>query len=178
MAWSFEFWICSWLEASGFEILGKVQVLLSRNLEGRARKRLIYHAHPLVLPVWGPPQTEVFRYFFWSSFLMASGMHFFALGRVQDDFGTQHGPNLDQIWSHVGPFFWHFWGVVLASQNKVVFKTIFDWFLTTRILKNTAPANVFDDFCICFMIALETDLGPILAPFWTPKSIQNRSRNG
>ena len=28
------------------------------------------------------------------------------------------------------------------------------------------------------MIALETDLGTILAPFWTPKSLQNRSKIG
>ena len=28
------------------------------------------------------------------------------------------------------------------------------------------------------MIALETDSGPILAPFWTPKSDQNRPQEG
>ena len=37
---------------------------------------------------------------------------------------------------------------------------------------------VFEDFCIYFMISLETDLGPILAPFWSQKSSQNRSQNG
>ena len=31
---------------------------------------------------------------------------------------------------------------------------------------------VFEDFYICFMIALGTDSGPILAPFWDPKSDQ------
>ena len=39
-------------------------------------------------------------------------------------------------------------------------------------LKNTAPAYDFEDICICFMIALGTDSGPILAPFWNPKSDQ------
>ena len=28
------------------------------------------------------------------------------------------------------------------------------------------------------MIALETDFGPMLAPFWTPKSDQNRPQEG
>ena len=37
---------------------------------------------------------------------------------------------------------------------------------------NTAPADEFEDICICFMIALGTDSGPILAPFWNPKSDQ------
>ena len=37
---------------------------------------------------------------------------------------------------------------------------------------------VFEDFCIYFMIALETDLWPILALFWSPKSSQNRTQNG
>ena len=40
------------------------------------------------------------------------------------------------------------------------------------------PADDFEDLCICFMIALETDLGPILVRFWTPKSFQNRSQEG
>ena len=37
---------------------------------------------------------------------------------------------------------------------------------------------IFEDFCIYFMIALETDLGSILAPLCLPKSSQNRTRNG
>ena len=40
------------------------------------------------------------------------------------------------------------------------------------------PADDFEDLCICFMIALETDLGPILVRFWIPKSCQNRSQEG
>ena len=40
------------------------------------------------------------------------------------------------------------------------------------MLKNTAPANDSEDICICFMIALGTDSGPILAPVWHPKSDQ------
>ena len=34
---------------------------------------------------------------------------FFALGRVQDGFGGQHGPNWVPIWSQVGHFLGHFW---------------------------------------------------------------------
>ena len=46
------------------------------------------------------------------------------------------------------------------------------------MLKNTAPADDFEDLYIWFMIALETDLGPILVRFWTRKSVQNRSQEG
>ena len=35
-----------------------------------------------------------------------------------------------------------------------------------------APADEFEDICICSMIALGTDSGPILAPFWNPKTDQ------
>ena len=34
------------------------------------------------------------------------------------------------------------------------------------------------DACFYVMIALETDSGPILVPFWEPKSDQNRSQTG
>ena len=82
--------------------------------------------------------------------------------------------------SQVDYFLVHFG--VLASQRKIAFKTIFllifDSFSILRILKNIAPADDFEDRCICFMIALETDLGPILVRFWTPKSFQNRSQEG
>ena len=47
---------------------------------------------------------------------------------------------------------------------------IFDRFQAPRILKNTAPAYDFEGLCICSMIALGTDSGPILAPFWYPNS--------
>ena len=33
----------------------------------------------------------------------------FALGRVHDGFGAQHGPNLGRFWSHVGAIMDHFW---------------------------------------------------------------------
>ena len=55
---------------------------------------------------------------------------------------------------------------------------IFDRFSLLRILKNTALADDFEDLCICFMIALETDLGSILVRFWSPKSFQHRSQEG
>ena len=51
-------------------------------------------------------------------------------------------------------------------------RAIFDRFQGPRILKNTAPADDFEDLCICFMIALGTDSGSILVPFWDPKSDQ------
>ena len=53
---------------------------------------------------------------------------------------------------------------------------MFDSFSILRILKNTAPADDFEDLCICFMIALETDLGPILDPQIFPKSVPRGSR--
>ena len=67
---------------------------------------------------------------------------------------------------------------IFGGLVKDDFLLIFDRFSILRILKNTAPANDFEDFCICFMIALETDLGPILVRFWNPKSFQNRSQEG
>ena len=33
----------------------------------------------------------------------------FALGRVHDGFGAQHGPNLGRFWNHVGAILDHFW---------------------------------------------------------------------
>ena len=39
-----------------------MQVLLSRNLEGKARKQVIYHPPPSVLPVWEPPAAHVWLY--------------------------------------------------------------------------------------------------------------------
>ena len=80
------------------------------------------------------------------------------------------------------PLFGTFLGVLLAYQLEIalntIFLLIFDRFSILRIPKNTAPADDFEDICICFMIALETDLGPILVRFWIPKSFQNRSQEG
>ena len=60
------------------------------------------------------------------------------------------------------------------------FLLLFDRFSILPILKNIAPVDDFEDRCICFMIALETDLGPILVRFWTPqivpKSVPRGSR--
>ena len=33
----------------------------------------------------------------------------FALGRLHDGFGAQHGPNLGRFWNHVGTILDHFW---------------------------------------------------------------------
>ena len=45
----------------------------------------------------------------------------FALGRVHDGFGAQHGPNLGRFWSHVGAIldnFWvFFWKRTLKTPN-------------------------------------------------------------
>ena len=45
-------------------------------------------------------------------------------------------------------------------------------------LKNIGHAEGFSIIYICCMIALETDLGSISAPFWSPKSVQNRPQDG
>ena len=56
-------------------------------------------------------------------------------------------------------------------------KTIFCLFLIDfrppQIPKNIGPAEAFEYFYICVLIALETDLGPVLARFWVPKSLPN-----
>ena len=51
-------------------------------------------------------------------------------------------------------------------------------FSISQILKNNGPADGFRYVCICFRIALETDLGPILVPFWIQQSFQHRSQEG
>jgi len=85
-------------------------------------------------------------------------------------------PMLEPCWALFGTFL----GVPLASQLKIAFKTIFCRFLTSWGMKNVQKPLVFvgrnEDACFCAMIALETDLGPILVRFWTPKSFQNRSQ--
>ena len=87
-------------------------------------------------------------------------------------------PMLEPCWALFGTFL----GVPLASQLKIAFKTIFCRFLTSWGMKNVQKPLVFvgrnEDACFCAMIALETDLGPILVRFWTPKSFQNRSQEG
>ena len=84
---------------------------------------------------------------------------------------VQFATMLDHFSDIFGVLFWH------LNIRSFLRRFLID-FRPPASSKNIAPANVFEDFCICFMIALETDLGPILAPFWNPKSIQNRSRNG
>ena len=92
--------------------------------------------------------------------------------------GSKLAPNLGPCCQLFGTFL----GVLLAYQLEIalntIFLLIFDRFSILRIPKNTAPADDFEDICICFMIALETDLGPILVRFWNPKSLQNRSQEG
>ena len=64
-------------------------------------------------------------------------------------------------------------GVLLASQLKMTFKTIFlsifDRFGTSWGMKNVQKQLVFvgrnEDACFCAMIALGTDHGPILVRF-------------
>ena len=91
-------------------------------------------------------------------------------------------PQLEPMLEPCWPLFGTFLGVLLASQLKIAFKTIFCRFWTSWGMKNVQKPLVFvgrnEAACFCAMIALETDLGPILAPFWNPKSIQNQSRNG
>ena len=49
-------------------------------------------------------------------------------------------------------------------------------FRPPQILKNIGPAEAFEYFHICILIALETDFEQILARFWIPKSLRNRSQ--
>ena len=108
---------------------------------------------------------------------------FFALGRVQDDFGAQHGPNLSPCWSHVGHFLGHFW--------------VFFWHLNLRSLLRRFFVDFWSLFdspdpqkhrpCRWFWRSLHllhdrswdrswTDFGSILDPKIVPKSVPRGSR--
>ena len=67
-----------------------------------------------------------------------------------------------------------FSGVLLASQLQIAFKTIFDEFSTAWRAKNDQKplvfASEFEDARFCVMLARETDLVSISAPFWSSKS--------
>ena len=81
-------------------------------------------------------------------------------------------PILDPSWTLFGLFL----RVVLASSFKIAFKTAFGRYLNdlrprasliySRILEEIEDAR------ICLSVALDIDLGPILAPFCTPKPVQ------
>ena len=90
----------------------------------------------------------------------------------------QLGPILEPCWSDFGAFL----GVVLLSSFKIHWEAIFDrFFIDFRPLggtKNIEKTMVFQHFCFSSLFALETDSGPILGRFWSPKSTQNRSRIG
>ena len=61
-------------------------------------------------------QVSVFGVFLMLFSVCFSVSFFFALGRAQDDFGTQHGPNLGSFWDHLGELFGHIW-VLLWHPN-------------------------------------------------------------
>ena len=100
-----------------------------------------------------------------------------ALGRVQDDFGAQHGPILNPFWNHVGHVLGHFW----VLRWHLHFRCDFDRFLinfrppetSKNIEKPMFFFNIFVFFCF---IALETDSGQTFGRFGTLKSSQNRSQ--
>ena len=59
-----------------------------------------------------------------------------------------------------------------------VFLPIFHRLALRAILKNTAPADEFEDFCFLGLFALELDYGPLWGCFGVPKSFQNRLQKG
>ena len=84
---------------------------------------------------------------------------------------------LGPSWSH----FLRFLGVLLASQLKIAFETIFDQFSTAWRTKNDQKplvfASEFEDARFCDMLARETDLVSISVLFWNSKSVQNRTQD-
>ena len=81
------------------------------------------------------------------------------------DFQHLSGPSWDRFWNDLG--IQNRTKIGLRSVSRAIMKQM------QRSSKVTAPPKVF-----CFMIALETHLGPILARFWIPKPFQNRSQEG
>ena len=101
---------------------------------------------------------------------------FFAPGRVQVDFGAQHGPNLGPFWSHVGYFLGPFWVLLWHLHSRCDFDRFLIDFRPPRTPKNIEKPMVFWRFLLFCSLALETDSGPILGWFWIPKSTQNRQK--
>ena len=70
-------------------------------------------------PTWLPKWHQVGHQIAQKSILADSGSRPCLgnrLGRLRNDFGTQHGPNLGPFWDHVGQFFGHIW-VLLWHLN-------------------------------------------------------------
>ena len=106
-------WRLGVLEASSFEVLlerGKIVCFLdcypSSKVPRGPPKRLIYPPHPPALPVRGPPQTEVFRYF-------SDPLFSWPLGCVFSPRMRQKEPLLTPSWEAR----WH------QNRSKVIFKT-------------------------------------------------------
>ena len=125
-------------------------------------------------------QVYVFRCFFRCRF-------FFALGRVQDDFGAQHGPNLSPCWSHVDHFLVHFWVFFwhlnlrsLLRRFFVAFWSLFDppdpqkhcpcrWFWgSLHLLHDRSWDRSWTDF--------GSILDPKIGPKRVPKGVGNHCR--
>ena len=67
----------------------------------------------------------------------------FALGRVQDGFGAQHGPNLGPFWSHVGHFLGPFWVLLWHLHLRCDFNRFLIDFRPPRTPKNIEKPMVF-----------------------------------
>ena len=63
----------------------------------------------------------------------------FALGRLQDGFGAQHGPNLNPCWSHVGHFLGHFWVSFWHLNLRSPLRRFFVDFWSLETLKIELP---------------------------------------
>ena len=59
-----------------------------------------------------------------------------------------------------------------SNLGALLAKTIADEIGVQSFVVDPVSVDEFEDVCICFMITLRTESGPILAPFWNPKSDQ------
>ena len=66
-----------------------------------------------------------------------------ALGRVQDDFGAQHGPNLSPCWSHVDHFLGHFWVLLWHLHFRCDFDRFLIHFRPPEASKNIQKPLIF-----------------------------------
>ena len=93
--------------------------------------------------------------------------------------------NMASTWGVFGamlPTFWSFFGCSCGISTEDDFEndflSIFHRLAIRAILKNTAPADEFEDFCFFGLFALEIDYGPLWGCFGVPKSFQNRPQKG
>ena len=106
-----------------------------------------------------------------------------ALGRVQDDFGAQHGPNLSPCWSHVYHFLVHiwvfFWHLNLRSLLKRFFVDFWSLFDSPDPQKHCPCWWFWGSLHLLHDRSWDrswTDFGSILDTQIVPKSVPRGSR--